>query len=231
NGRCFNRTPLSTSSLECKWIEFYDLSENIPLNMSVHSWFPLDGCPAHYGRGSRCDSGFVIMSFCNFRSQYLLNEAFAKKIAERCEIIYRVEQALVIDPGLSGGERRQVISKVHDCLDTLYERQQSDRYECLYSVPKREDSLHAHRVWQASSATSRSPPFRLLGKWQIRERQTISPPFVSKELTFESIHTPKDPRSPPRRAPLTRDNTAPTKEPDPRLLRYYTRTRIIQGQI
>lgn len=34
----------------------------------------------------------------------------------------------------------------------------------------------------------------------------------------------------PRRGPLTRDNTAPTKGSNP-YLRYYTRTRIIQGQI
>jgi hypothetical protein len=30
-----------------------DLLENIPLNMTVNSWFQLDGCPAHYGRGPR----------------------------------------------------------------------------------------------------------------------------------------------------------------------------------
>lgn len=37
-------------------------------------------------------------------------------------------------------------------------------------------------------------PFRLLGKWQIQERQTISPLFMLKELTFESIHTPSKDR-------------------------------------
>ncbi|KYN29775.1 hypothetical protein ALC57_00780 [Trachymyrmex cornetzi] len=35
------------------YMEFYDLFEDIPLNMRRNSWFQLDDCPAHYGRGSR----------------------------------------------------------------------------------------------------------------------------------------------------------------------------------
>lgn len=31
--------------------EFYDLLENIPLNTRVNSWFQMDDCPAHDGRG------------------------------------------------------------------------------------------------------------------------------------------------------------------------------------
>lgn len=33
--------------------DFHDLLENVPLNTRRGSWFQLDGCPAHYGRGPR----------------------------------------------------------------------------------------------------------------------------------------------------------------------------------
>ncbi|EZA56036.1 hypothetical protein X777_04039, partial [Ooceraea biroi] len=33
--------------------DFYTLFEDVPLNIRRNSWFQLDGCPAHYGRGPR----------------------------------------------------------------------------------------------------------------------------------------------------------------------------------
>ena len=63
-------------------------------------------------------------------------------------------ERIIIGYVASVNERKCTIA--WDCSYTLYERQQSDRYECLYSVPRREHGLHAHRIWQTSSATSRS---------------------------------------------------------------------------
>lgn len=33
--------------------DLHGLLENVPLNNRINSWFQLDGCPAHYGRGPR----------------------------------------------------------------------------------------------------------------------------------------------------------------------------------
>lgn len=101
--------------------------------------------------------------------------------------------------------------------------------ECLYSVLRREHGLYAHRVWQASSTTSCSLLFARSknGKYERTTNYSVSlrakgAHIRINPLTFQELV--------PRRGPLTRDNTAPTKRSNS-YLRYYTRTRIIQGQI
>jgi len=116
--------------------------------------------------------------------------------------------------------------KVYDCLGTRCTSGSSPTGTRVF-IQRAETRTRFTRSSRMAGEFGDLTPFRPLGKWQIRERQTISLPFVSRELTFESIRS-RFQGSVPRRGPLTRDNTASTKESH---LRYYIRTRIIQEQI
>jgi len=97
--------------------------------------------------------------------------------------------------------------------------------KCLYSVPRREHGLHAHRVWQASSATSLLFVRSENGKYENDKLFR----FPSRRGSSHSNQSALVPRIGPKKRTIdARQYTASTKESH---LRYYIRTRIIQGQI
>lgn len=111
---------------------------------------------------------------------------------------------------------------------------QLDRYKSVYTACRGENTVCTlvpyGRLGEFGDPVALSPPFHPFGKWQIRERQTISLPYGEPEGAHVRINPLSFRGSVPRRGPLTSDNTAPIKESNPHL-RYYTCTRIIQGQI
>lgn len=66
--------------------------------------------------------------------------------------------------------------------------------ECLYSVLRREHGLHAHRVWQVSSATSRPLLFARSenGKYENDKLFRFPRRVCRGSLHPESIRSPKD---------------------------------------